>query len=292
MPKLRTALAGNTTKTYRYRGRQLDLRTEQTVIDSFRAFIESKPKPPIGTALPTRATALRRIIALRKAEGKPHSQEEVSNLLASVDGLKAKSMRFALAPDQLEAYYAAVARLYDVEGADAKLKVALALLPQTGLRPDEMCKLKVLHVRAGAKGFQLEVHGKSQEARLVPVRGFGATLLRSYLKTVKGEWLFPGKTGPMNVQCIQHAVAGYTSRGKRYPGISDIIDEPRLTPYVLRHTYATSLLEQGEKMQTIAKLMGHSSTQTTEQYLHLVDGETEAAIERLAPKAWPSSRQP
>jgi integrase len=275
MPRLRTALANNSTRTYEHRVTVLDTSSEAALVASFKRFVETRP--PIGTALPTRAAALRALMKMDTTL----TQEEASNKLASLEGLKSKSMRFALSRPQLAAYYQAVSRIEDV-----KIKVALCLLPQTGLRPDEMCNLRVEHVRESATGYKLEVHGKSAKPRLVDVRGLGARVLRAYLKRVDSEWLFPGKKGAMNVQCIQHAVSGYTNRGRQYPGISDEIGVSKLTPYVLRHTYATHLLENGVKMQTIATLMGHSSTRTTEEYTHLANTEAGDAIEQLAPKDW------
>ena len=273
MPRLHEYLASNTERTYESRLLQLDTSSKRGVVESFKVFLHGNP--PLGTALPTRAAALRALMDLDPEL----SQQRADELLPALSGLKSGKMRFALSDEQLGAYYAAVEKR-----CIGSRRVALLLLPQTGLRPSEMCALRKEHVRVVPRGFDVEVHGKSKEGRIVHVRKKGAAVLRVHLGTLSGEWLFPGKKAGthMTEQVLQHAVTGYINRKKPFPGIAADIKEPRLTPYVLRHTFATQLLKAGASLPRIAAMMGHESTKTTESYLHLVDAEGEAFAEKIA----------
>lgn len=278
MPRLReTPLADNTIRTYEARRDRLGLDgcSPEEIVERFRDFLAERP--PIGTALPTRAAALRAI--LDAVPGM--SQRDAEELLPSVSGLKAHRMRFALSPEQLDAYYADVWNM-----PEGGVRTALYLLPQTGMRTAEMCTMPRARVRPNGKGYDFEVHGKSQTPRKIRVLRTGAEMLRQYMATLPaaGEWLFPAvlADGPMREQVLQHAVAGYVNRKKSYPGVAQRIDVPDITPYVLRHTFATSLLNRRVALPTIARVMGHESIRTTEEYLHIADADADAAFDLAA----------
>ena len=57
--------------------------------------------------------------------------------------------------------------------------------------------------------------------------------------------------------------------------------EGSVSPYTLRHTFATHLLKQGESQKTVAELLGHSTTRMTERYLHILDKDKETAVKKL-----------
>lgn len=273
-------LAFNTQKTYESRRnvlKEAGADSPEAVVASVTAVIADAP---LGTALPTRAAAVR---FLNTEFGL--SESEASELLPSLKGKKNAKLRVALQPAQLKAYYAAVDQL-----PPGALHTILLLLPQTGLRPSEMLNLRKDHVREAETGYFLEVHGKSKDARLVPVSGDGATVLKQYLTTVKGPWLFPGtkpdsKTGearPMSDQCVLAAVSGYRNRGKEFPGIAQKIGVKGLTPYVLRHTYATDLLREGTGIEVIAELLGHQDIETTRIYAKIEMTAKVAAASKVA----------
>jgi len=264
-------LTENTRRTYESCRRQLDMTADsaETFVLSTEAALEGVP---LGTAMPIRAAAVRTLV-----DRFGLSRAEANDALPTLAHHKPAKVRFALSPDQLEAYYQAVEAR-----EDDQVRWALLLLPQAGLRPDELCSLQSKHVRPVGGGCHLEVHGKSKQGRLVPVFGAVAQWLIRRAGEDPEEFIFRGKIGAMSAQVLNAAVTGYTNRGKRYPGIADAVGEPRLTPYVLRHTYGTELRRRGVPLDVIAGLMGHESLDTTRIYARIGGVEFDDAARKVA----------
>jgi integrase/recombinase XerD len=148
-------------------------------------------------------------------------------------------------------------------------EVILMLLYSAGLRVSELVRLTpedleiergVLRVRAG-KGRRDRYTLLSERAVRAVERYRTANLQGS-----PGRWLFPGGTPgrPLNVRSVQKAVHLAASRA----GIAR-----KVTPHVLRHSFATHLLEAGTDLRYIQALLGHASTRTTEVYTHVSRGK-------------------
>jgi site-specific recombinase XerD len=112
--------------------------------------------------------------------------------------------------------------------------------------------------------MQLRVtRGKGSKQRLVPLSPRLLTQLREYWKAYRPtSYLFPGKTPetPYAATSIQKAIKA----SARQAGI-----KKNVYPHVLRHSYATALLESGVDILTISRLLGHASFATTMIYLHV-----------------------
>ncbi len=130
----------------------------------------------------------------------------------------------------------------------------------TGLRISEVCNLQVEDI--DSKRMTLRVrHGKGNQARYVPLPERVLFLLRRYwaFEQPKRPWLFAGaQTGcplsPASVRYHLGAAAKTTGLTKR------------VTPHVLRHSFATHLLELGTDIRVIQMLLGHRSIRTTVRY--------------------------
>jgi site-specific recombinase XerD len=133
-----------------------------------------------------------------------------------------------------------------------------------GLRVSEACALRVdaidsarmqLHVRNGKGGFD----------RDLPLSPLVLEELRAYFRRrrPKGPLLFPGRDRedrPVSRNAIAKAIRVAVGRA----GI-----RKRVTPHVLRHSFATHLLELGTDLRTVQVLLGHSSLRSTTTYLHV-----------------------
>ncbi len=109
----------------------------------------------------------------------------------------------------------------------------------------------------------LVAHGKGAKERLVPLSPRLLQALRTYWKKYRpATYLFPGKTPdrPYAATSIQKAIKASAQRA----GIRKSVH-----PHVLRHSYATGLLEAGVDILTISRLLGHASFATTMIYLHV-----------------------
>lgn len=221
-------------------------------------------KMPLGTILPMRAAVKHYLMAEAG-----YSEEELKALLPRARGRKAK-MRPALSPKQLALYHAAIAEI-DRE----PVRTILELLPRTGLRIGEICKLTVDDVEETSEGTFLVFRGKGDKERVVPLVGSGDELLSAYMDEHNPtKWLFPGYCGK---HITPHAVRRYTRAiAQRHPDLSG------LSPHVLRHTFASMALRRGIDLRTLQELLGHSSIVTTQRYLHLTREDLREKMKLLA----------
>ncbi len=143
-----------------------------------------------------------------------------------------------------------------------KHRTFLMTLYAAGLRLSEASNLQIAHIDSGRMQL-LVTHGKGAKERLVPLSPRLLQALREYWKKYRPtQYLFPGKTPdrPYAATSIQKAIKASAQRA----GIRKSVH-----PHVLRHSYATGLLEAGVDILTISRLLGHASFATTMIYLHV-----------------------
>ena len=132
-----------------------------------------------------------------------------------------------------------------------------------GLRISEAATLRVAQIDGG-KGL-LRIIGKGNKERLVPLPQPLLLQLREFWKTHHHpRWLFPNYegTGPMALKNLRYAFRGAAKAAGLPAG---------LVPHVLRHSYATQLLEQGVELRIVQILLGHASLKSTTIYTHLTE---------------------
>lgn len=136
----------------------------------------------------------------------------------------------------------------------------LELLYATGLRVSELISLKKSDINLEA-GF-LVACGKRSKERIVPIGSYAREVIKAYLEQIKakGPFLFPGRKGTMMTrQAIWKLIRKY--------GL--LISKQHLSPHVLRHTFATHLLEGGADLRSVQLLLGHEDISTTQIYTHV-----------------------
>jgi integrase/recombinase XerD len=130
-----------------------------------------------------------------------------------------------------------------------------------GLRISEACRLRPENI--DSKRMVIRVHGKGDKERYTVLSARLLAYLREYYgKYRPNGWLFPGHTAaghasPDTSRDVFHAVVAMSGISKE------------ITPHVLRHSFATHLLESGVDVVVIQALLGHSSLRATAVYTHV-----------------------
>lgn len=157
-----------------------------------------------------------------------------------------------------------VAKLLDAVDA-VKHRAVIMTAYGAGLRISEVCSLNVDDIDSQRMMIRVR-HGKGNQARYVPLPERVLFLLRRYWVTErpKKPWLFAGK----QIGCpVSEASVRYHLRdAAKKTGLTK-----RVTPHVLRHTFATHLLELGTDVRVIQMLLGHRSIRTTVRYTRVTN---------------------
>ena len=159
----------------------------------------------------------------------------------------------------------------------------LLIAVQTGLRVTELTCLTCADVDLGT-GAHVRCHGKGRKERITPLTTQACGVLRVWLAERRGEPcdpLFPSRRrGPLSRDAVALLVAKHAAAGTRHcPSLGG----KTVSPHVLRHTCATSLLAVGVDTSVIALWLGHEGIETTQIYLHADLAIKERALARTAP---------
>jgi site-specific recombinase XerD len=185
-----------------------------------------------------------------------------------------------LTHDEVDALLAAPDRDTWVGRRDHAL---LLVAVQTGLRVTELTSLTCKDVELGT-GAHLRCHGKGRKERTTPLTTQACRVLRVWLSERRGEPddpLFPSRRrGPLSRDAVALLVAKHAAAaGQRCPALAG----KTVSPHVLRHTCAMSLLAVGVDISVIALWLGHEGVETTQIYLHADLALKERALARTAP---------
>jgi integrase/recombinase XerD len=172
------------------------------------------------------------------------------------------------------------------KAAALRLGALIELIYGSGLRVSELVSLPL----AAAKRDQpfLLVRGKGSKERLVPLNDAAKRALAVYLevrprflpRSAKASpWLFPSRGG-----------SGHLTRQRLGQLLKDAaikagIEPARVSPHVLRHAFATHLLDHGADLRALQKMLGHADIATTQIYTHVATGRLAALVAEAHPLA-------
>jgi integrase/recombinase XerD len=162
-------------------------------------------------------------------------------------------------------------------------RAMMELLYASGLRVSELCKVGMADVNMNMG--VLRTMGKGNKQRLVPV---GKTALQAIqdwldrgraalLKGRASKFLFiTARGGCLTRQAFWKLLAGYGRKAGIFHG---------LTPHVLRHSFATHLLEGGADLRSVQVMLGHADISTTQIYTHVLRSRLRDTVEKHHPRA-------
>jgi site-specific recombinase XerD len=172
-------------------------------------------------------------------------------------------------------------------------RVVLELLYGCGLRSMELVALRLGDVQAAQA--QLIVHGKGGKTRIVPLGDEAGAALRRYLERGRGELERPRCGAGSAATETRRESPLLLSRSGRGLLTSDVrrlvVKYSRLagidqaSPHMLRHAYATHMLERGADLRAIQELLGHASVSTTQVYTHVSGAHLRRTYDLHHPRA-------
>jgi integrase/recombinase XerC len=156
----------------------------------------------------------------------------------------------------------------------------IELLYATGMRRQELIDLHLSSIDLKQK--QLKVHGKRNKERLIPLLDSISNLVERYLLErsvlqAQGSQLFITSRGkPIYPNLVYRVVHSYFQK---------VSTKKKLSPHLLRHAFATHLLDKGADISAIKDLLGHSSLASTEVYTHMNYKELSKAHQAAHPRS-------
>jgi integrase/recombinase XerD len=161
-------------------------------------------------------------------------------------------------------------------------RAMLELLYATGLRVSELVGLTLAQLRL-AEGY-LIAFGKGSKERIVPVGEQAEGWLGRYLRDVRPLLLGGGRHDEV---FLNHRGAPLTRQGfwKLLKGHGRQAGIRTLTPHMLRHSFATHLLEHGADLRVVQSMLGHADISTTQIYTHIHQQRLRSLYDRFHPRA-------
>lgn len=275
---LRDGLARNTLEAYRSdlnlfalwlgaTGRQL-LEVDEAAVNAYLAHLHRQPQPPKATSQRRLLSALRRFYHWLLDE----NRIKLDPLINILPPMRAERFPKTLSEAQVEA-------LLNAPDVDTPIglrdRAMLEVVYATGLRVSELVGLKMFEVSL-ADGV-LRTTGKGAKERLVPLGEVAMEWL--------GRYLQDGRPALLKARsCDEVFVTGRSKRNqgghggmtrqmawtliKKYAVMAGIPRE-RISPHVMRHAFATHLLNHGADLRVVQLLLGHADISTTQVYTHV-----------------------
>src|SRR5581483_4432444 len=166
-----------------------------------------------------------------------------------------------------------------------RLYALLETLYATGMRVSELLSLPRGVLAADDR--VLTIKGKGGRERLVPLNDAAREALAAHLAAVREDaadgkgvsaWLFPSSGG-------EHLTRQRFGQELKALAIAAGIEPSRVSPHVLRHAFASHLLERGADLRTVQQLLGHADISTTQIYTHVIEERLRRLVEQNHPLA-------
>lgn len=253
---------------------------ENAGAEHIRAYLSHAEKSGLGPR-----TAARRLSAIRQFYRFLYSDGvRTDDPSAVIDSPKlGRSLPKILSEAEVDALLDAARNMSGPEGV--RLWCMMEILYATGLRVSELVSLRFAAVARDPR--ILLVRGKGDKERMVPLTETAMDAIADYIEQrpsfVKGRtdspYLFPSR-----------GKDGYLTRRRAGQLLKDLalacnIDPAKVSPHVLRHAFATHLLDHGADLRSVQQMLGHSDISTTQIYTHVLEERLKSVVNTHHPLA-------
>lgn len=242
-----------------------------------------------ATSLARRLSAVRQLYKFLVAEGQVTADPTLGQAGPRKERALPKTLNVAEVDRLIETAAQRTGKAKGLERLRAvRLHCLIEMLYATGMRVSELVSLP-RDVLAGDARV-LTIKGKGGRERLVPLNSKARAALEHYLQlgresndavaaTVATKWLFPSKS-----------TQGHLTRQRFGQDLKDLaaeagLDPDRISPHVLRHAFASHLLDRGADLRSVQQLLGHADISTTEIYTHVLEERLKKLVHEHHPLA-------
>ena len=188
--------------------------------------------------------------------------------------------------DLIEAAKAAVGQSKKKDEA-IRLLCMVEVLYAAGLRVSELVTLPLAAAR-GKQGF-LYVRGKGNKERIAPLNPSARDAIDAYLE-IRDEFISPNQKGENRFLFPSRGELGHLTRRRCHQMLKELagkagVDPDKLSPHVLRHAFATHLVEGGADLRSVQTMLGHADISTTQIYTHVASDRLKATVHAAHPLA-------
>lgn len=174
-------------------------------------------------------------------------------------------------------------RAWGEEYESVRARTIILLFYEAGLRRSELTGLDDGDIDFSAR--QLKVTGKRNKQRIVPFGEELATALREYMECRDGQAEASGRTTALFRNDKGERMTGSQVYAIVRRHLSEVTTMKKRSPHVLRHTFATAMLNNGAGLESIKNLLGHESVSTTEIYTHTTFEQLKRIYKEAHPRA-------
>lgn len=247
-------------------------------------FLESLERQGLSPRSRARAlVSVRRFFRFQEAEG-----ETVGDALEGIEAPKLeRALPKILSPDESASLIAAIDT---TEAIGLRDRAMLETLYGAGLRVTELVGLprSGIDLRSGL----VRVLGKGSKERIVPLGEAALEAIETYVEEGRSRLLAGKKTEALFVTRRGSAMTrqNFFERIRRLASQAGL-DPARVSPHVLRHAFATDLVEGGADLRAVQTMLGHSDLSTTEIYTHVSRKHLRDTVEERHPRGGSRSRR-
>jgi integrase/recombinase XerC len=192
-----------------------------------------------------------------------------------------KTLPTVLSKDQTGKLFANIEVVDFVSARDSAI---IELFYACGIRLSELVNLKIRDVQFNNK--LISVTGKGNKQRLLPLGDMSILAMKVYLKYYEEKFQKPKQDDPFFISNLGKQISVRNVRVRVENHMKEISDGAKKnSPHVLRHSFATHLLDEGADLESVRMMLGHESLSTTQIYTHVKMERLKEAYAKAHPRA-------